>query len=448
MAVYLKCGSVSLKASGRDNFSHRDAIDLHHPPHYNDAPPPATPCSLAVTLEPILMRFSSSPRALVLAGLSTLTLAIGCTRPPPKRPEAPPAPVVITTVGKKSVPVLIRSIGIVKPVSIYSVKPRVNGELTQVHFTEGDDVKKGQKLFTIDPRPYEIAVEEAAAALARDKSVLGGAMLDLDRVDRAMRTGVASREDLDTAQTAVAKAKSTVAADEAVLASANLQLSFTTITSPIDGRTGQLQVTPGNLVSPTDIAPLATVVQITPIDVVFSIPEQLLPQVEEARKKGPLKVTVIPRNGESPVPGVLAFSDNTVDTTTGTIQLKAAFKNEDRKLWPGQFLDVVLTTGERPESVVVPSSAIQSGQAGPYVYLVGNDNKAELRLVKIAFQEGGEAVIDSGLQGNEKVVVEGQLRLAPGLKVDVKQSLPPAQAAAAAQESKTPSAPKLAEAAR
>jgi len=355
-----------------------------------------------------------------LAGLVVLSFSLGCVRPPARRPDTPPAPVIVTKAAIKTVPLQIRSIGTVKPVSTYLVKPRVSGELLQVHFNEGDDVKRGQKLFTIDPRQYENAVDRATATLDKHKALLAGALRDLDRVDRAVRAGVASREDLDDAQTKVAIAKASQAEDEAALHAAKLQLSFTTITSPIGGRSGEVHVTTGNLVNPMDSTPLAEVVQIAPIDVVFSLPEHLLPQVDEARRHGPLTVMVTPRNGDSSVVGLLAFTDNTVDTTTGTVQLKAFMKNEDRKLWPGQFVDIVLTIGERPRSVVVPTAAVQSGQAGPYVYVIGKDQKAEIRQVTVAFQEGSDAIIASGLKGGETVVVEGQIRLAPGVKVDVR----------------------------
>lgn len=370
---------------------------------------------------------SRSPRALAAAGLVACLAAIGCTKAPPKRSETPPAPVVVASAVTKTMPVQIRTIGSVKSVSTFSVKPRVSGLLTEVHFVEGQDVKKKQKLFTLDAKPFEAAVEQAAATLDKDKALLGGAQLDFDRAQRAVLTGVGSREELDQAQTRVASAKASVAADEAALQAAKLQLGYTTIYSEIDGRTGELQITPGNLVSPTDMIPLAVVIQITPIDVIFAVPEHLLPQIDQARQSGPLSVTVThhpPRNGDQPTTGELAFSDNTVDTTTGTVQLKAKFANEDRKLWPGQFVDVVLTTGSRPNSVVVPLAAIQSGQAGPYVYIVNGEKKVELRQVEIAFQQSGEAVIESGLTGGETVVVEGQLRLAPGVSVDVKKTLP------------------------
>lgn len=362
--------------------------------------------------------------AALVAAFVPLALMLGCVKPPANRAETPPAPVMAAIVGKKTMPVQIRAIGKVKSVSTYAVRPRVNGELTEVYFKEGDDVKKGQKLFTIDPRPYEGMVKLKQAGLAKKKAVLEGADRDLERAERASRNGVASREDLDAARTAVASAKASVAEDEAALNSAQLQLSFTTIFSPHDGRTGEIIVTNGNLVSPTDKEPLAVVNQVSPIDVVFSLPEHLLQEVEAARRRGPLPVTAHPRNSDPVVSGTLSFSDNAVDTGSGTIQLKAEFPNTRRKLWPGQFVDVVLTTGERPESVVVPTSAIQSGQKGQYVFLVGAGQKAVLRQVTVAFEESGEAVIASGLKGGEMVVTDGQLRLAPGIKMDVKNMTP------------------------
>jgi multidrug efflux system membrane fusion protein len=324
---------------------------------------------------------------------------------------------VVSPAAKKTVPVQTRAIGSVKVISTVNVRPRVNGELTGVHFTEGDFVKKGQKLFTIDPRPYEAAVKQAEATLAKNKAANFGAELDLKRIER---TGSVAAAELDVARTAVAATRAAVEADEAALHSARIQASFTTIYSPLDGRTGSLLVTAGNLVSATDLNPLVIINQISPITVAFALPEQQLPVVAAAqRERGPLKVEADLRGGGSPVIGKLAFLDNTVDPTTGTVQLKAEFTNEDQALWPGQFVDVVLTIGERHGAVVVPTAAVQSGPQGQYVYVV-KEGVADLRPVAVAFELGGEAVLASGLAGDESVVVEGQLRLAPGAKVEAK----------------------------
>jgi multidrug efflux system membrane fusion protein len=335
----------------------------------------------------------------------------------------------VTVAAVKTVPVQARVIGTVKAVSTVSVRPQVGGQLTEVHFKEGDYVKKGQKLFTIDPRPYEVAVKEAKANLAKSEALLVGAERILARVVRLSGAAV-SAEEIDAARTAAASARAVVAADAAALNSAQLQANYTTITSPLDGRTGGLLVTAGNLVGANDANPLVVVKQVSPINVTFALPERQLPAVTTARRERPLKVEAFLRNGEPPVAGVLAFIDNAVDPGTGTVQLKAEFKNEDHKLWPGQFVDVVLTIRERPGSVVVPAAAVQSGQQGAYVFVVTPEKTAEMRRVTVGFEVGGEAVIASGLDGGETVVLAGQLRLARGVRVTVKDA--PARSAGAA----------------
>ncbi len=357
-------------------------------------------------------------RFLVLFGL---VLALGCAKPPAPKAEQPPPPVSVAVARTKTVPVTIRAIGSVKVISTVSVRPQVGGEITAVHFAEGTDVKKGQKLFTIDPRTYEAAVKVAEATLAKNEAVKKGAELDLRRISRTGMTAISPAE-LDTARTAVETAKATVAADEAALSSARLQASYTTIYSPINGRAGAVLVTPGNLVTAAEINPLVVINQLSPITVAFAVPEQHLPALAAARATGPLKVEADLRGGGPLASGTLEFIDNTVDPATGTLQCKAFFPNDDRKLWPGLFVDVTLTLGERPDSVVVPASAVQAGQQGSYVYVVGPDNKAEARVVTVAFEAGAETVIATGLKGGETVITDGQLRVAPGVAVDVKKS--------------------------
>lgn len=367
-------------------------------------------------------------RPAALAIVAVYTLVAGCAPPPPGKSDPPPAPVTVATAAVKTVPIQVRSIGSVRVISTVSVRPRVGGELSKVHFKEGDDVRKGQKLFTIDPRPYETAVRQAEGSLARNRAVLLGAERDLRRIEAIYsggRTGGAvATIELDTARTAYETAQAAVAADEAALHSAKLQLEFTTITAPIDGRTGGLLVTPGNLVSANDFNPLVVINQVSPIHVAFALPEQDFPAVAAAYRAGPLTVEAYPRAGGSSVVGTLAFIDNTVDTGTGTVTLKAEFPNEDRSLWPGQFVDVVLTVGERPESVTIPTAAVQAGQKGDYVLVVTAEQTAEVRPVVVAFERDEESVIASGLTGGETVVLEGHLRVAPGGKVTVKGSTP------------------------
>jgi multidrug efflux system membrane fusion protein len=345
-------------------------------------------------------------------------LPLGCSGPPAARPAAPPAPAVVTTAGRKTVPIRLRAIGSVKAIASVAIRPRVGGELVEVGFKEGDFVEKGQKLFVIDPRPYEAAVKQARANLAKSLAVLKGAELEMRRAEGGRATGVAAASDYDAALTALGSAKAPVEADRAAVNCAELQAGYTTITSPLTGRAGEQLVTRGNLVDANGPGPLVVINQVSPIYVTFSLPEQQLPVVLEARKRGALKAAADLRGGGPLATGELAFIDNAADPATGTVQFKATFPNADQRLWPGLFVDVTVTLGQRPDSVVVPTAALQSGQKGQYVYVVTAEKKAEMRPVTVAFEEGGEAVIASGLSGGEAVVVEGQLRLAPGAPVD------------------------------
>ena len=378
------------------------------------------------------MRYAAHPLA-VLSLTLALAILTGCAKPPAARPEAPPAPVTVTTAGKKTVPVRLRTIGAVKTLATVAVRPRVGGEITCVYFKEGDSVTRGQELFAIDHRPYEAAVKQAEANRAKNAAVLAGAKVELTRVKMLIDSGVGSTTDYDAASTAVASAKAAVEADEVTIRTAKLQLSYTVITAPIEGRVGELLVSRGNLVDANGLNPLVVINQVNPITVAFTIPEHQRLNVIEAQKKGPLKVEAAyrmedqekappkgetRRSGEPLAVGELTFTDNATDTLTGTLLCKATFENADERLWSGLFVDVTLTLGNRPDSVVVPSAALQSGQEGQYVYVVTPDKKAERKNVTVAFEADGEAIIASGLSGGETVVVEGQLRLAPGLKVD------------------------------
>jgi multidrug efflux system membrane fusion protein len=358
---------------------------------------------------------------------ATAIVVAGCSRPeaPPPRTAAP-APVTVTQARVRSVPIQLRAIGTARVFATVAVRPRVGGEITAVHFREGEDVKKGDKLFTIDPRPYETAQAQAKAQLDRDLALLRGAELTLERSARAGASSV-TPEELDRLRTEVASAAATVTADRAALRTADLQLSFTTITSPIDGRTGNLLVTPGNLVTANEATALVVINQISPIAVSFSVPAKYLDDIEENLRErgGKLPVQATLQGTEEltgkVLAGELTFVDNAVDPTTGTIQLKATFQNKDRRLWPGQFVDVVLTLAERPDSVTVPTAAVQEGQTGSYVYVVGPDETAQLRPVEVAFvSHDGDSVIARGLAGGETVVTDGHLRVSPGGKVTIK----------------------------
>jgi multidrug efflux system membrane fusion protein len=349
-------------------------------------------------------------------------LIVGCTKPPP--PSSPPsaAPVMVAKAQVKTVPVELRAIGTARVFATVAVRPRVGGELTAVHFKEGEFVTTGKKLFTIDPRPYQTALEQAKAQLDRDLALLRGAELVLERSRQLSGTAAITADELDKLRTDVASAAATVTADRAALRTAELQLSFTTISSPIDGRTGNILITPGNLLTANEPSALVVIHQISPIAVSFSIPEQHLGNVADQlrHKGGKLPVTALLRDATSILSGDLTFVDNTVDATTGTVQLKATFANGDRRLWPGQFVDIVLTLSDRPNSVVVPSAAVQDGQDTSYVFVVKGET-AEMRPIEVEFvTPAGEAVIAKGLSGGEVVITDGHLRVSPGGKVAIK----------------------------
>ncbi|MCE9531808.1 MAG: efflux RND transporter periplasmic adaptor subunit [Planctomycetes bacterium] len=353
-----------------------------------------------------------------------IPLMAGCAKNVPASSTPPPAPVTVAVAQVKSVPVQLKAIGTVRVFATVAVRPRVSGELTEVHFVEGEYVTKGEKLFTVDPRPYKTAFDQAKAIVERDQAVLNGAELALKRSESISRPTALAAEELDRLRAEAASARATVAADRAALRTAELQLQFTVINSPIDGRTGSLLVTPGNLVIANDMTPLVVINQITPISVSFAVPEQHLALIEASLLKhdGTLPVKALLKDGTPALDGELKFINNIVDTTTGTVQLKATFLNLDRRLWPGQFVDVILTLTDRPKSVTIPSAAVQDGQKGQYVFVVREDTTAEMRSIEVAFISGGEAVVSKGLVGGETVITDGHLRVTPDSKVSVKGS--------------------------
>ncbi|HLJ75559.1 MAG TPA: efflux RND transporter periplasmic adaptor subunit [Thermoanaerobaculia bacterium] len=324
---------------------------------------------------------------------------------------------------QKNVPLQIRAIGSVQPVSTVSVRAQVNGELTRVWFREGEDVRKGQMLFTIDPRPYEAALQQAQANLARDEANVRQAESEAQRYAGLVQKDYVTKEDYEKMTSTAEAARATAAADRAAVENTRLQLAYCSITSPIDGRTGGLMVHAGNLVQASSATPLVVINQITPVYVQFAIPESQLGQVR-ARGGVGVPVAASPQGGGKTVDtGKLSFIDNAVDTTTGTITLKALFPNSSRALWPGQFVTVAMTLAERPNSVVVPTQAVQTGQRGQYVYVVKADSSVEMRPVSVEESMNQETIIGSGVQPGETVVTDGQLRLTPKSHVDVKNAL-------------------------
>ncbi|RPH84967.1 MAG: efflux RND transporter periplasmic adaptor subunit [Candidatus Rokuibacteriota bacterium] len=422
-----------------------------------------------------------------LAGWA-LTAAVlglaGCSESPaggaPARPAAPPAvPVGAATAQERSVPVQVITVGTVQAYTTVGVKSQVAGQIDQVHFTEGQEVRRGDLLFTIDPRPLQAGVRQMEANVAKDRAALRQAeaafaqrqaevtqaLANLERDQAQLENArvqeqryaalvakeLVAREQYDQVRTALAALQATVNADraavdnarasaraaeamvdnaraaiqanEATVETARLQLAYTTIRAPMDGRTGNLLVQGGNVVKSTEDNPLVVIAQIRPIYVSFAVPEQHLTAVKKYRAEGALKVEAVLDGGRRSVVGAVTFMNNTVDASTGTIQLKATFPNTDNALWPGQFVDVALTlTSER--AVLVPTQAVQAGQQGPYVFVVKPDSTVESRSVKVGRRLAREVVIEQGVQAGEQVVTDGQLRLVPGARVEIKPSRP------------------------
>ncbi len=338
----------------------------------------------------------------------------------------PPAvPVVTAVAAQKDVPVQVQAIGTVEPFSTVTVKPQVGGLIETVHFKEGTDVRAGDLLFTIDRRPYEAALRQAESARERDAAQLRNAQSEARRAESLSTQGILSREAHEQAHAASEALAATVRSDEAAVDTARLQLGYCTIRSPIDGRTGSLLVHQGNLVKAVDGQTLVVVNRVDPVYVSFAVPEKRLSEIERAMASGRLVVeALLPGDDAAPIPGRLTFLDNAVDRSTGTIRLKGTFPNPGRRLWPGQFVSARLTLAVRSGAVVVPSQALQTGQAGTFVFVVKPDLTAESRAVVVAQEADGEAVVEKGLAPGERVVTDGQLRLVPGAKVDLKSPAP------------------------
>lgn len=348
---------------------------------------------------------------------------LGCPEGKTEAPRTPPSvPVSVARVKQKTIPVQLTAIGNVEAYSTVAVKARVGGELTQAFFKEGQDVNKGDLLFRIDPRPYEAALAEAKARLAKDLALAKKADEDARRYSSLIRKQVVSQEQYDQVRANLASLEAVVKADEAAVESARLQLSYCSIYAPISGRTGSLMVHPGNLIKANDDNKSMVVIrQIQPVYVAFSVPEHYLGEIRRHWASGPLKVVASPREGNSPpLEGELTFMENSVDMATGTILLKATFSNQDKSLWPGQFVDVALLLTFQRDALVVPSQAVQAGQQGPYVFLVREDLTVEQRGVEPGRTVGEETVIQRGLQPGDLVVTEGQLRLFSGARVELK----------------------------
>ncbi len=332
-----------------------------------------------------------------------------------------PVPVLLGTAVRKDIPVQVRAIGTVEAYSTVSIRTMVSGQVREVHFAEGQDVRKGEPLFEIDPAPYEAALKLAQATLAKDLALKENAEKEVSRYATLMERDLVPRQQYDQLVSSAAALEAVVEADAAAVENAQVTLSYCFIRSPIDGRTGSLLVQRGNVVKANDAA-LVTIHQVAPIRVSFSVPERHLSDIRKYHASHALKVEAVPQDGRAePSSGSLSFIANAVDPATGTIQLKGTFSNADRRLWPGQFANVVLTLTRRTGAVVVPAQAVQTGQQGQYVFVAKPDLTVEARPVATGDTFDGGTIIENGLQAGEKVVTDGQLRLVPGTRVEAKQ---------------------------
>jgi len=328
-------------------------------------------------------------------------------------------------------PIQITAIGSVQAIAVAMIKSRVDGEIARVNFEEGQEVKEGDLLFTLDDRAARAALQQAEATLERDKAQLERYRLEVTRQSGLATRGVATAQKLEDTMTNEAVYEATVRASEAAVETARVNLAYTVIKAPITGRTGSVALKRGNVVKAVDttpvVMPLVTITQLRPIYVTFTVPERYLADLRAAQAAGRLPVNVaIPDQPRSPITGALTFFDNQVDAATGTITLKATFANDDTRLWPGQFVNVTLTLGVEPNAVVAPNAAIQIGQNGPYGFVIKENATVELRLVRTSRVVGNRTVIAEGLAAGERLVVDGQLRLANGSRVNVQRTETPA----------------------
>jgi len=365
---------------------------------------------------PWLNRRAHRPGIAVCFSMLAIVSILGCSKAA-KAPPVPAVPVVVARVTTTNIPVRISSIGNVLAYSTVTIRAQVTGQLSEVHFKEGQEVKKGDPLFTIDPRPFEAALLQARATAAKDVAQMQNLQIQFDREKQLFAQQIDSQDQYDTAKASWMSQQGMVAADNAAITNAALNLEFTAITSPIDGVVGEQLVYPGNIIKAED-APMAMINQIHPISVLFSVPEQYLAEIKQEMLNAPLRIEAAVQNMVgNPVEGQLTFIDNAVDPNSGTIQLKGTFGNEDNRLWPGQFVRIQLTLSQLPNAIVVPTQAVQTGQNGEYVYVIKDDQIADERAVTVGTAYNGMTVVEKGLTNNEVIVTDGQMRLTPGTKV-------------------------------
>jgi len=369
---------------------------------------------------------------LVPAALTAILASVSCsggeavaTTPPPGGGRGggqnPPVPITAVKAESKSVPLDVEAIGTVIAASTVAVRAQITGELMAVNFKEGDEVQQGQVMFELDKRPFEAAMQQAEAQLQKDIAQLANAKAQSKRYEDLAQRGIATREQVDQMTTQAAALEATVAADRANVQSAKVQLDYATIEAPISGRTGLLQVHKGNLVRANDTVPIISINRVTPVYVTFAIPEAMLPLFKQYMAAGTVRVEArAPNDSGRASIGTIDFIDIAVDATTGTIKVKGTFQNEDRRLTPGQFVNVSVTLTTDRNATVIPTIAVQSGQQGTYVYVVKADKTVELRPVTVVRTHGDDSIVKAGVAPGETVVTDGHLRLIPGSRVSIK----------------------------
>jgi membrane fusion protein, multidrug efflux system len=362
-------------------------------------------------------------------GLAYLGLARGLwssAAPSDPRNAAPAIPVMASKVVRTDIPVELFGLGTVQALNSVLVRSRVDGQIVKINFSEGKDVHAGDVVVEIDPAPFQAALEQAQANKLKDQALLDNAHLDLDRANRLAKTGATSTQQLDTQKSLVAQLDASVKADQAAIDSAQVQLNYSQIRAPIDGRAGTRLVDAGNIVRAADATGIVSINQVQPIFVTFALPADSLPRIRARWKSGDIDVTAKDADGRDLAAGKLSVIDNQINAATGTINYKAVFENTDEALWPGQFVNVRVRIDTLRDVVAVPVTAVQYGPDGPYAFIVGADRKVQKRSIKTGVVNKTSAVIDDGLQPDELVVTDGQYRIEAGSLVEVLANAAPA----------------------
>jgi membrane fusion protein, multidrug efflux system len=354
----------------------------------------------------------------VIAGIGAWRF--GAFSKPIPAPSQQQIPVTAGTAETRNVPVYVEGLGTVQAFNMVTVRARVGGQITKVFFREGQEVKTGDPLVQIDPRPFQATLEQAQATKEKDEAQLQSAQLDLERAAKLLTPGFQTRQGYDQQKATVAQLQATLKSDQAQIDTAQLNVDYALVRSPIDGRTGQRQIDIGNLVQAGQAASLVTIAQIKPIFVTFTVPAERLDEIRRNQAQAPLKVAAYALDDKTALAqGELTLIDNQVDAATGTVRLKAQFDNADEPLWPGQFVNARLVLSTREDAVTVPAETVMQGPSGSYVYVLGSDDTAQRRTVTVAATQEGVAVISRGIKAGERVVVEGQYRLTDGAKVKI-----------------------------